>query len=1480
MAKLVSQTTVNRNARNVASLNREAQRFNALRDDRYEKAPVVMSAVTAGRNQVQINGGIYPAEGITGQGAAVAVVNVGTAAVAKYVPANRRSVESLAGSGRGGSGGGGGGGSVPSPHDLDGVHHAGTLSWVKVNKSGSSLTDIATRPHSALTGIGANDHHAQQHNILGGDHTITATNFQLVGSVGTNTLGLHTPSANPGATASILRTAGDGSLVIGSTLLNINATTNAISMDGGLVIVNGASDAVTFDTTLMVVNASTDIVSFDTSLLTINAATDVVAFGSTLLAVSVAANTVAIDTSVMVVDATANTVAFDTSVLVVNANTDTVTMDGTLFVANASTDIVTFDGTVLAINAATDIVTFDTTLMVVNASANTITMDTNLFVLDAGANTITSAAAWTFNGNIIANLDVTHNTGVFRHNTDPQVNADLDFIGGNRAITASNTLTISPTTDLVFDPGGLVLLPNAQELRTSTFSDLVTGITGMRMWDRGSNYRQITLGALKADEMYVRIFVADETRIDRGEEFWSKSYGVVETDFVLPADEATVDVWFENAPALAAANLFSVNDWLLARTIDWDTSLTIEKIWFQVVSLLTAGSVDGYRQQWRLRRKSGGTTSSVVKKGNTFLDSGQVGQGWVHLSALDQDGGPFVQVGDFTSISSDTPQFTNRVRMGNLNGTVDYSADTWGFAAGDDLGTTPSAGFSGITSDATNGARLFNTSIMIYNSSTLALSIDKNVGIRMLQDGSAYGDGRRYIKWYDSIEPLGNLVGELLSYTQGGSQYMQLREVGAGASVDASVIVKAEHGAKSATLTLTGATAGDGTATLVSSDFLLLNSTRVRIEASTGIYLKRQTFIGAIGATFPTIASTAHIYEDTTSTGASAGLTVEQAGTGDAVAQFLLGSGQRWVLGTDNSDGDAFKLASGTDLGTNTIFRIDPALTIGLGRNTTISGTLGVTGIATVGDTTYVEPYTGFNAQNNRVVVVRYATAHATSTPYTGFVFANNVTDTTDGVHSFLVFQNEAIGGGEQRLAQLVMRTDNGLDGGQYRFTVFNAGASIDAMTIRKTGYVGVMISSPVSPFHLYEDTANVGTNAGATIENDGTGDAVLQLLLTGGRRWVMGIDNSLANDPLVWSASADLSSSPLMALTNTGSLGVGTATPGVDIISTTDHAADRLLHINGTQPSVLIRGSSQADLDLINTGSASNERWFRIRNKSNRVEFQAVDNGDSGYTSALAIKLSNGYVGMGGELSPSAYLDVAESDTTGIRATTYGNTAWFNFVARRAAGSLGGPSAVSSGQMIGAWGAQGYGSSGWPANVQVEMQAQATENYTSTGRGAKLTFATTANGATSPTVRVEIGQDGSLVVPYIWATAVNGTAVQINSNGILTKATSSKRFKKNIRPLVGFGDDFIMALKPVIYNNKYGDDASDYVGFVAEDVYESGGAPFISLNNGLVESLHYDKLTVPLVGATQRLIRDREDDRSELRKLKARIAELERRLN
>lgn len=101
-------------------------------------------------------------------------------------------------------------------HDLDDTaNHSGTLAWAKVNKTGSNITDIVTRAHNNLQGIGPDDHHARSHNITSlSDHTITASTFGLVGAIASNLLGILTPEHTPGVNAKILRTNTDGSLTI------------------------------------------------------------------------------------------------------------------------------------------------------------------------------------------------------------------------------------------------------------------------------------------------------------------------------------------------------------------------------------------------------------------------------------------------------------------------------------------------------------------------------------------------------------------------------------------------------------------------------------------------------------------------------------------------------------------------------------------------------------------------------------------------------------------------------------------------------------------------------------------------------------------------------------------------------------------------------------------------------------------------------------------------------------------------------------------------------------------------------------------------------------------------------------------------------------------------------------------------------------------------------------------------------------------
>ena len=89
---------------------------------------------------------------------------------------------------------------------------------------------------------------------------------------------------------------------------------------------------------------------------------------------------------------------------------------------------------------------------------------------------------------------------------------------------------------------------------------------------------------------------------------------------------------------------------------------------------------------------------------------------------------------------------------------------------------------------------------------------------------------------------------------------------------------------------------------------------------------------GNVGVGILAPISKFHIYEDSSNTGITAGMTIEQDGAGDAVLQFLLTSASRWAMGIDNSDGDKFKIASTNDLNTDARFTIDSVGNIGIGR--------------------------------------------------------------------------------------------------------------------------------------------------------------------------------------------------------------------------------------------------------------------------------------------------------------------------------------------------------------------------------------------------------------------------------------------------------------------------------------------------------------------------------------------------------------------
>lgn len=487
-------------------------------------------------------------------------------------------------------------------------------------------------------------------------------------------------------------------------------------------------------------------------------------------------------------------------------------------------------------------------------------------------------------------------------NVIPQINNNLNFVGSSRAITAAGDLTLDPT--------GLLLLPTAQTFRTSTFTDSVTGILGFSQFDTGGNVRQLTVGKIKADELFVRFFTADEVRVNRGEEFWARSYGIVQTDFVIPEDEANVDVWFEEAPLLDVAKLFLPDNWIQFRTIDWTSgaALTVLTVWFQVVdagandyvSRENATTTIPSRQQWRLKRKSGGVTSAVIKAGNVAVDFGKPfsvttpspGQGIVHLSALDQDDGPFVQISTFESVSSDVPQFANRVRMGNLRNTVDFGASAYGFAAGNNLGETPETGFSGFTVEEAGGLRLFNSDIEMYEDADKIVTLTDTTGLRFFLADDYFAN--RAVSWLldidDVVSPGEKPTGMVLNAkwddsTDFVTAYLDV--ISPATTGDSFLSIRAQR------------TGGTSAAILqMSAD----TASSFEFNVSAQAYAKQ-----------------AFHFVETSTHDSTAGILVENQSSGDAKVAFKIptASGSEASIGIDNSDGNKFKISRSSSLGTS-----------------------------------------------------------------------------------------------------------------------------------------------------------------------------------------------------------------------------------------------------------------------------------------------------------------------------------------------------------------------------------------------------------------------------------------------------------------------------------------------------------------------------------------------------------------------------------
>jgi Chaperone of endosialidase len=157
----------------------------------------------------------------------------------------------------------------------------------------------------------------------------------------------------------------------------------------------------------------------------------------------------------------------------------------------------------------------------------------------------------------------------------------------------------------------------------------------------------------------------------------------------------------------------------------------------------------------------------------------------------------------------------------------------------------------------------------------------------------------------------------------------------------------------------------------------------------------------------------------------------------------------------------------------------------------------------------------------------------------------------------------------------------------------------------------------------------------------------------------------------------------------------------------------------------------------------------YRINNIA-RVSPGGAFNGSINFMLGGASKFivaPNGNIGIG-TTGPSALLEVSNAVPGGpanMWMTSYTNAVNPYYMARRARGTPGAPTAVQNNDGLAGFYGDGYGTTAFGPGFAGGITVQAAQNWTDTAHGTALTFMTTAINSTSPVTRMTLDASGNL---------------------------------------------------------------------------------------------------------------------------------------
>jgi hypothetical protein len=165
-------------------------------------------------------------------------------------------------------------------------------------------------------------------------------------------------------------------------------------------------------------------------------------------------------------------------------------------------------------------------------------------------------------------------------------------------------------------------------------------------------------------------------------------------------------------------------------------------------------------------------------------------------------------------------------------------------------------------------------------------------------------------------------------------------------------------------------------------------------------------------------------------------------------------------------------------------------------------------------------------------------------------------------------------------------------------------------------------------------------------------------------------------------------------------------------------------------------------------------------------------------------------------------------------------------------------------------------------------------------GSGNIAVGANAGSGVTTANNVICIGADGnnldnSCYIGRIFgATSVGGSAVFINSNGKLGTATSSRRFKEEIKPMDSVSEA-ILALNPVTFHYKSDKSNTPQFGLVAEEVEKVNPDLVVRDKEGKPYSVRYDQVNAMLLNEFLKEHRKNEQQEATIARLQKQIEAL-----